>query len=94
MPEFFSYVEFKERKYFRRDKPEKHGLDINTDDGRRSDANVLYDDVWRMQQAGNVLLIEHKKTGARYACPWSDVRLALYPPEVAAAKGEKKAAAQ
>jgi len=90
MPEFFSYVEFKERKYFRKDKSDKHGVDLNTDDGRRGDANVLHGDAWRMQQSGNALLLEHIGSGCRYACPWSDVKLALFPKELAAVKSEGK----
>lgn len=84
MAEFFSYVEFKERKFFRKDKAGKNGYEGKTDDGRMVDANILYGDAWLMQQSGAALLLEHRETGARYTCPFSDVKLALFPKEVAA----------
>lgn len=91
--QFFRYVELKEKRSFRPSKDGKDGLAINVGDGHDLSC-VLHDDQWIMQQSGAMLIVQHRKTGARYAIPWGDVKAALFPkdePAPAPAKKDPKA---
>lgn len=86
--QFFTYVELKERKTFR--SRAGHGVEASIGDGHTL-AVILEEREWLMQQSGASLICQHRKTGARYAIPWSDVKAALYAkdePEKPAAKAK------
>jgi len=69
----FRYCEFREKKHFR----PHGGVGLNRPVAGVTQENVLYEEEWHLEQAGALLIMKHKQSGATYVVPTVDIKIAL-----------------